>query len=384
VAGGQLVSVGAGRAVSGNVIASEGAPQALAESLERSAIKHVAIRKGIGTAFVIDRAGDDDLVAVTSEGVEIVPQTAEVSHPTWSARGRLAWSTGSAIVVRDQATGEMGGLSAPVRGATLFSPVFLSDRRIAAVVSAPPDDRVPEGEWLGDLWATNVSGGRWHQITHFEAEADRWVTIRTPIAHAGVVDFVRVSARASSTEAPRFELWRYEDGAASRVRRLEGERYLAGRLDGQLVWNRPDPIHGRHLLLVEEAGALRRIGCGAVMVDPIDVADPDRRAGGSLVPPRGHHPALSGVTEAGDDEVAVIVGDFPTAAEAEAVATVIARAYPGSIVDVVDSGDAPLAIRPGVFGALLHLPDDVDASAAIAEFRATLPAYTSNSWIVTP
>ena len=80
----------------------------------------------------------------------------------------------------------------------------------------------------------------------------------------------------------------------------------------------------------------------------------------------------------------MIVGDFPTAAEAEAVARVIGRAYPGSVVDVVDSGDAPLAIRPGVFGALLHLPDDVDASAAIAEFRATLPAYTSNSWIVTP
>jgi hypothetical protein len=384
VAGGQLVSVGVGRAVSGDVFASEGAPQALAGSLERSAIKHVAIRKGIGTAFVIDRAGDDDLVAVTSEGVEVVPQDAEVSHPTWSTGGRLAWSTGSAVVVRDLVTGEMGELSAPARGATVFSPVFLSDRRIAAVVSAPPDDRVPEGEWLGDLWATNVSGRRWHRLTHFEAGADRWVTIRTPIAHAGVVDFVRVSARASSTEAPTFELWRYEDGAASRVRRLDGERYLAGRLDGELVWNRPDPVHGRHLLQVDEAGALRTIGCGAVMVDPIDVADPDRRAGASYVPLRGDHPAPDEATGASDDEVAVIVGDFPTAAEAEAVARVIGRAYPGSIVDVVDSRDAPLAIRPGVFGALLHLPDDVDASAAIAEFRATLPAYTSNSWIVTP
>jgi hypothetical protein len=120
------------------------------------------------------------------------------------------------------------------------------------------------------------------------------------------------------------------------------------------------------------------------MVDPIDVVDPDRRAGGTYVPLRGDHTAPSGATGASDDEVAVIVGDFPTAAEAEAVARVIGRAYSGSIVDVVDSGDAPLAIRPGVFGALLHLPDDVDASAAIAEFRATLPAYTSNSWIVTP
>lgn len=384
VAGGQLVSVGAGRAVTGEGLASEGAPRGLAESLERSAIKHVAVRKGIGTAFVIDRAGDDDLVVVTSQGMEIVPQKAEVSHPTWSAGGRLAWSTGSAVVVRDPPTGELDKLPAPARGAAVFSPVFLSDRRIAAVVSAPPDDRVPEGEWLGDLWATHVSGRGWHRLTHFEAGADRWVTIRTPVAHAGGVDFVRVSARASSTEAPRFELWRYEDGAASRVRRLDGERYLAGRLDGQLVWNRPDPVHGRHLLQVEEAGAVRTIGCGAVMVDPVDVVDPDRLAGGSYEPPRGDHPALAEATETRDDEIAVIVGDFPTAAEAEAVASVIGRAYPGSIVDVVDSRDAPLAIRPGVFGALLHLPDDADPSAAIAAFRATLPAYTSNSWIVTP
>jgi hypothetical protein len=51
---------------------------------------------------------------------------------------------------------------------------------------------------------------------------------------------------------------------------------------------------------------------------------------------------------------------------------------------VVDSDDAPLAIRPRVFGALLSLPHDADPSAAIAAFRAALPAYTSNSWIVTP
>ena len=384
VAGGQLVSVGAGRAVSGEGLASEGAPLALAGSLERSTIKHVAVRRGIGTAFVIDRAGDDDLVAMKSEGVEVVPQTAEVSHPTWSAGGRLAWSTGSAVMVRDAESGEVAELSAPVRGATVFSPVFLSDRRIAAVVSSPPDDRVPEGERMGDLWSTNVSGRGWHRLTHFGAGADRWVTIRTPIAHAGVVDFVRVSARASSTEAPTFELWRYEDGAAWRVRRLDGERYLAGRLDGHLVWNRPDPVHGRHLLQVEEAGAIRTIGCGAVMVDPIDVADPDRRAGGSYAPLQGDHPAPGGATESSDDEIAVIVGDFPTEAEAEAVARLIGRAYPASVVEVVNSGDAPLAIRPGVFGAMLHLPDDADASAAIAQFRVTLPAYTSNSWIVTP
>jgi hypothetical protein len=384
VAGGQLVSVRAGRVVSAEGFASFVAPRALGGSVGRGTIKHLAVRRGIGTAFVIDRAGDDVIVAVTGEGVEVLPQAAEVSHPTWSSSGRLAWSTGSSIVVRDPLTGQIDELPVPVRGASVFAPVFLSDRRIAAVVSAPPNDRVPEGEQLSDLWAANVAGMRWRRLTHFGAGGDRWVTIRTPIARRGAIDFVRVSGRASSTDAPRFELWRYEHGAASRVRRLGGERYLAGRLDEQLIWNRPDPIHGRHLLQVERAGTTRTIGCGAVMVDPIDVPDPDRQAGGSYVPLRGDQPVPSEATDAGADEVAVIVGDFQTAVEAAAVANEIRRAYPGSVVDVVDSDDAPLAIRPRVFGALLSLPHDADPSAAIAAFRAALPAYTSNSWIVTP
>lgn len=100
------------------------------------------------------------------------------------------------------------------------------------------------------------------------------------------------------------------------------------------------------------------------------------------MPLRGDQPDPGEAASA--EEVAVIVGDFQTLAEAEAVASQIRRAYAGSLVDAVDNDDAPFAIRPGVFGALLHLPDDADPSAAIAAFRATLPAYTSNSWIVTP
>jgi hypothetical protein len=384
VAGGRLVSVGVGRVVSGEGLASVGARRALAKSIAQGTIKHLAVRRGIGTAFVIDRAGADVVVAMTREGVHVLPQAAEASHPAWSSRGRLAWSTGSSIVVRAPVTGEIDELSVPVRGASISAPVFLSNRRIAAVVSAPPNDRVPEGEQLGDLWATEIAGTRWRRLTHFRAGGDRWVTIRTPIAGAGTIDFVRVSARGSSTEAPRFELWRYEHGAASRVRRLAGERYLAGRLRGRLVWNRPDPSHGRHLLQIEQAGVMRSIGCGAVLVDPIDVADPDRRGGGSYMPLRGDQPDPGEAADASAEEVAVIVGDFQTLAQAEAVASQIRRAYSGSLVDVVDNDDAPLAIRPGVFGALLHLPHDADPSAAIAAFRATLPAYTSNSWIVTP
>ncbi len=384
VAGGRLVSVDAGRAVTSQGLASMGARRALATSIGRGTVKHLAVRRGIGTAFVVDRAGSDVVVATTRGGVVVLPQVAEASHPVWSAGGRLAWSTGSSIAVRDPVTGDIDELSAPLRGASVFAPVFLSDRRIAAVVSAPPNDQVPEGEQLGDLWVTEVAGTRWRRLTHFRAGGDRWVTIRTPVAHAGAIDFVRVIARASSTEEPRFELWRYEHGAASRVRRLGGERYLAGRLGGRLVWNRPDPMHGKHLLQIERAGALRTIGCGAVLVDPIDVADPDRKGGGSYVPLRGDPPDHGEATGVSAEEVALIVGDYPTLSEAEAVASQIRRAFAGSFVEVVDNDDAPLAIRPGVFGALLHLPQDTDPSAAIAAFRAALPAYASNSWIVTP
>ena len=384
VAGARLVSVGAGRAVTAEGLVSVGARPALAASIGRNTIKHLAVRPGVGTAYVIDRAGPDVVVTMTRGGVDVLPQAAEVSHPAWSASGRLAWATGSSIVVRDPASGKTDELAAPVQGASVYAPVFLSDRRIAAVVSAAPDGHVYEGERSGDLWTTDVAGTRWRRLTQFRAGGARWVTIRTPIVRAGGIDFVRVGARGSSTGAPRFELWRYEHGAVSRVRRLDGERYLAGRFRGQLVWNRPDPMHGRHVLQVEEAGAMRTIGCGAVLVDPVDVADPDLRAAGSYVPLRGEQPDPSGATDASAEEVAVIVGDFQTVAEAEAVASLIRRAYPGSLVDVVDNEDAPLAIRPGVFGALLHLPHDADPSAAIAAFRAALPAYSSNSWIVTP
>ncbi len=384
VAGGRLVSVGAGRGVTAEGLASVGVHRALATSIGHGTIKHLAVRRRIGAAFIIDRAGADVVVAMTREGVDVLPQAGEASHPTWSAAGQLAWSTGSSIVVRDPVTGEVDERPVPVRGASVFAPQFLSDRRIAAVVSAPPNDQMPEGDRLGDLWATDVHQTRWRRLTHFRAGGDRWVTIRTPIARAGGIDFVRVSARGSSTEAPTFELWRFEHGAASLVRRLDGERYLAGRLRGRLVWSRPDQMHGRHLLQVERAGEMHTIGCGAVLVDPIDVVDPDRRDRGSYVPLRGDLPDASETRDPSAEEVAVIVGDYQTSAEAEAVVTVIRRAYPGSLVEVVDSDDAPLAIRPGVFGALLHVPRDADPGAVIAAFRATLPAYTSNSWIVTP
>lgn len=384
VAGGRLTSLGAGREVTGEGLASVARSRVLATSTEQGRIRHIAVRPGVGTAYVIDRVGADIVIAMTRAGSDVLPQVAEASNPTWSSSGRLAWSTGSAILIRNPVSGKIDQLPSPVRGADVFAPVFMSDHRIAAVVSERPNDRVPEGERLNDLWSTDVAETRWRPLTHFRARGDHWVAIRTPIARAGGIDFVRISARGSSTAAPTFELWRYAHGTASRVRRLDGERYLAGRLRGQLIWNRPDPLHGRHLLQIERAGVMRTVGCGAVLVDPIDVPDPDRRSGSSYVPLREDRPDPGMGSDASVEAISVIVGDFQAMADARAVVAEIQRAYPRSLVEVIENEDAPLAIRPGVFGALLHLPSDADPAASIAAFRAALPAYASNSWIVTP
>ena len=95
-------------------------------------------------------------------------------------------------------------------------------------------------------------------------------------------------------------------------------------------------------------------------------------------------PELDAPTLDHTEEVPVIVGDFDLTRGAEAVAASIEAVYPDSRVDVVDSSVAPLAIRPGVYGALLHLPVDADPTAALAAFRERLPRYSANSWIVTP
>jgi len=373
VAGRRLVSISAGASVQPSRVPAD------------SIVKHVAVSEGAGTAYVVDRVGDDDVVVVTPEGTRRVRERAEVTHPAWSPRGDLAWATGTSIAVLDAETRAIERLPAPMKGATVFSPVFLSANRVAAVVSAPPTAEVPHGERLGNLWVSHPGAHRWRQLTSFASETDRWVTVRTPIVHRGTVHFVKVIGRGSATRAPRFELWKLDHGVARRVARLPGERYLAGSRGSRLVWNVPDEAHARQLVAVEGRNGLRVIGCGSVMVDPPDVVDPDRRAGsGHRVPPRGDWPELAAPSHAEAEEIAVIVGDFATQGEAVTVAEAIRAAYAGSRVDVVDSSIAPSAIKPGVYGALLHLPVDADPTAALATFHRVLPEYVSNSWIVTP
>jgi hypothetical protein len=383
VSRGTLVSVAAGRAVAPRALASVAAGGVPGTSSGDAVIKHVASRPGVGTAFVVDRAGADTTVAMTADGVGTFPAAGEASHPALSRSGSLAWSEGSAIVIRRRGSGGTVRLATPIWGATVFAPIFVTERRLVAVVSRPSAADPHAGEQVSDLWTSPATHARWRVLTRFRTAGDRWAVIRTPIRVGRAIEFVRVSARASATGEPRFELWRYREGRVTRIRRLDGERYLAGRVDGRRLWNRPDPLTGRHVLEVGSPTGPRVIGCGAVAVDPIDEVDPDLGSPGTYVPPRADRPEPAGAGGA-TSEVAVIVGDFPTEAEAESVARTIHRAYPSSDVGVVTHADAPLAIRPGVFGALLHLADDADPTSALAAFRAALPEYTSNSWIVTP
>lgn len=373
VSGQRLVSLAAGRSLQ---------PPGLPAG---SVVKHIAVSEEAGAAYVVDRVGDDDVVVVTPEGTSRIRQQGEATHPAWSAEGDLAWATGSSIAVLDAATGRVSRLASPIVGATVFSPVFVAKTRVAAVVSMPPTAEVPEGERLGNLWVTRLGGHGWRRLTTFTAGTDRWVTVRTPIVHRGDVHFVKVSGRGSASRQARFELWKLDHGVVRRVSRLPEERYLAGSRGAKLVWNVPHAATGRQVIAVDGPRGLREIGCGSVMTDPLDVADPDRRAGtGHNVPPRGDWPELAPSAPTHMEEIAVIVGDFVTSAEAAEVVVAIRAAFPSSQVEVVDSSSAPSAIKPGVFGALLHLPHDADPTVAMAEFRSRMPEFASNSWIVTP
>ncbi len=81
--------------------------------------------------------------------------------------------------------------------------------------------------------------------------------------------------------------------------------------------------------------------------------------------------------------VAVLVGDFGTRSSANASARSISDAYVGADVEVVDSTDAPEAVRPGVWAVVMKLAPDADVELALRDFRARLPQYAASSWMVT-
>jgi hypothetical protein len=371
-------------------IAADGASDRTGAPGGTGVVRHVAARAGVGTAYVLDRRGPDTIVIDTPNGITELRQPGEVLHPAWSSAGDLVWSLGSRLRLRSHASGHpITDMSSPVRHAIVFSPVFANPNRLVVVVSEPPSAAVPEDDALDDLWSYDIARERWTRLTRFTADADRWSAIRTPVvASRGVVEFVRISGSASATVVPAFELWRLQRRAAAMVRALPDERYLAASDGATRVWNVPDRVTGAWRLQREDASGDRTaIGCGAVMVDPLDQPDPDREARSSAAETQATSTSSPSHDDADeeDPEVAVLVGDFSSAAAASAVADDILATYGvGAPVDVVDSHTAPGVVQPGVWATILRLPDGVDAEQALADFRARMPVYASWSWVVTP
>ena len=206
--------------------------------------------------------------------------------------------------------------------------------------------------------------------------------IRTPILNAeGDLLFIRVAGHASRTILPAFELWKLRGDRASLVRALGGEMYLAGLKDGAVVWNVAD-AGGRWRLLAEEPdGSLRDIGCGRVLVDPLTRTDPDVAALGGRRQadhPRRPSPRVRRRATASptgpvlDSALGILVGDFTTREEAEAVASIIETRFGGQPT-VIDSTTQPTLIRPGAFAAVVPLADGADPELELERFRMLLP-----------
>lgn len=353
-------------------------------------VRHVVSVDGVGTAFVEDGPGADTVVLATEAGIVRLPQRGEAVHPALSPAGDLAWSVGSEIRVRDAGSGRIDRLPVPV-GAQAFSPVFVEGGGLDAVLSSLPTGAVPEDERLNDVWHVSTDGA-WRRVTSFSADDDRWTAIRTPVAAPeGGVDFVLVRGRGSVTREPRFLLMHLGRQGLERLRTLDHEMYLAGFDGPARLWNVPD-IHAGRVDLVRENpdGTSVTIGCGTTLMDPIDVADPDRAFApdGSPVPPPGDtaqaQPDPANSVAASDAEIGILVGDFASTEEADVAAAAVRAAYGSDApVRVVASDTAPHAVRPGVYGVLLALSASEDPRSALAAFRAKLPAYASTSWVVT-
>jgi hypothetical protein len=344
-----------------------------------SALRHVAVGAG-GTAYVRDRAGNDDIVLSTASGVRVLPQSGEAYHPTWSPSGAVAWGLDDRLVVRT-AAGVSRVIPGPRPGGIVFAPAF-SDGSLVAAVSRAPSASVLEDGWSDDLW--RYRGGAWHRLTSFPAGRDRWSAIRTPtLAPDGSVAFVLVHGRGSENGLPRFSLWRASGDTVRRIAPLDGERYLAGfGPEGDRLWNVPDRTDETWLIQRETPGGLATVGCGAVAVDPMDAPDPDR-VGHAAPAPRLHEERS---VDPGDPmEAALLIGDFPSEVAADVVAQQVAAAYDGGWpVDVVAGGNGSTIVQPDRWAVLVRLPATTDGTGELEAMRGLLPDYADHMWVVVP
>jgi hypothetical protein len=366
-------------------------------------IRYASSRHGIGTAFVLDRRGADAVVVVTEGGTVRLTQPGEAANPSWSADGRLVWSLGSRLRVWSSTTSSTFDIQAPPDSLGVFSPVFVAPDAIVAVVAEPePGFTRAEDEGLDNLWRYDLATRRWDRLTSFKARGDRWVALRTPVVRDdGSLEFIRVRGRGSATGTPSFELWRMASGGtASLVRALPREMYLAGALGGRRIWNLYDQASGEWRLYAERSPReLVDLGCGAALVDPRSVDDPDKtppRSDPTPIPTGSPTPTSTStststpaptVTPSPTPDptgylTGILVGDFSSVDAANGALVTIQGQFTSAPLEVVDAATAPNIVGPGVWAVVMLIPNDMDPMAALLDFRARLPEFRDWSWVV--
>ncbi len=382
-------------------------------------VRDATLRPGSGIAFILDRRGPDDVVIETGHDQLRLAQPSEASHPSWSSDGRLVWSLGARLRIWSPTESSTIDIAPPPRAIGVFSPVFATDDVIVSVVAEPERGfSRTEDDGLDNLWRYDLRSRRWSRVTAFHASGEHWVAVRTPIVRDdGSIEFVLVRGLATATRMPAFQLWRVDGGGVvSKVRDLPREMYLAGAQGGRRIWNLFDQASGEWRLYAEaSATTLVDLGCGAALVDPRSVPDPDLTPAWldtvptptptptpTLTPtvtptlsptvspmasptptPTPTAQPTSGPSPADGFIAGILVGDFGTPEDADsAVADIHAAFDETTPVEVVDSLTAPNIVRPGVWAAVMLLPPGVDPLAALTEFRARLPQYQGWSWVV--
>lgn len=363
IAGNQLVDAATGQPLE---------PDACA-AIPDGMLRHLATLPGTGAAYVVDQAGQDVLALVDTDGVAAIASASEISHPTWSPAGRLAWSENLQVLKLMSPDGaDVTAVVLPRGGVAAFSPIFLEEDRLMAVVQEHIKGAPPEDESLNNLWSFDIEQDRWTRLTDFAVTGTRWSAIRTPVAAPdGSIAFVRVHADATKTSEPAYELWRTTtDDGVTKVRDLPGEMYLAGVSDDRFVWNVPSRSCGDWGLFTGSPDSLDEVGCGSVMTDPLAIADPDL-----LVDEHGHEAPGAG---GGDDpaDLVIVIGDFSSPDEAAGVLGQIGRSG-----RVIGHRQARTIVRPGAWVVVAELSGGLSADEQLDAVRSELDGCGCGAWL---
>jgi hypothetical protein len=234
VAGDQIVMVdGAGKR---NVY--------LHASAGKGVLRHAATTLGAGTVYVNDKKGPDTLFTVSTQSVSEIYASGEVAHPALWASGDLVWAEDfQALKMSSPASQSAKTIARPQGSTAVFSPVFTGPSELIAVIQEPVEGYRGEDDSLNNLFRYDIRSDTWTRLTAFQATAENWSVLRTPVlARDGSVFFVRLQGVASEPRAPSFELWSLRGETVSKVRDLPKEMFLAGVNDQGLLWNVYDGV----------------------------------------------------------------------------------------------------------------------------------------------